>query len=33
MDKQLLIDLALAALVYLGAIAIMSIPSRQGKRK
>lgn len=32
MDNQLLIDLALALMVYLGAIGIMSIPSKKEKK-
>lgn len=33
MDKQLLIDLAIWLVVTIGALVIVSLPSRQGKRK
>lgn len=32
MDTQLIIDLALALAVFMGAVAIMSIPSKKGKK-
>lgn len=32
MDNQLIIDLALATLVYIGALWIMSVPNKKGKK-